>query len=328
MSEFDDLERQLRRSVRALAPRPPERRRSRRRGSTRLLALLTVPLALAGGAAGAAALVGGGPGTEERAERLAQASMTSTRLDPACRFPTGAALPDAPTRLVDGAIAPEILRAVPSMRDASSAPDDRTALALVSKVGPRPRVLRGSVREERFPDGGRLAAFVEVGPTFGVPDARRCTAARRRAVVDLAARGGEHRDDPVTRRAVALVQRRPDTDPQLQTLWLQTFARDSVGAAGVRVRPGRPLSRGIVGWGGSATYRQVTGIAAPGATAILVRAAPGSRRARSARLRREVRRRVVVRSGFFVFSEPGPVGRLLVEHRDATGRVLFREHTG
>jgi hypothetical protein len=368
MSEYDDLERQLRRSVRARgaasaagaaggtrdaragaaagevggdAAGGGARRRTRRRW----FGLLAVPAVLVAGAAGAAGIVGG-PGTEEAASRLVRAAVTDTRRDPACHDPAvrvGAAVEIPDRAPVDDAPLPQIARALPALVPRAEAtppaPGSRQAreaaraLATARRVAAGAAVLRGTVRVARFADGGRVLAFVSThgGAIPGPPDRAGCARLRREHVLRAQRRAGAPTDDPVTARALVLLADQRDTAPGAQTLWLTDLpsrARggSSFGSTGIAVTPLGDVPTGVAMTSSGRGQGRFVGLVDPRTVRIVVRPAPGSRRAADPRLRRAVTRRARTDQGIFAVTEPWPgAGPLMLAQYDRSGRVVARE---
>lgn len=391
MTEYDDLERQLRRSVRArgaaspagaagsagrdrggtsedpaaAAPAGPARTGARRSTRRRWFGLLGVPVVLVAGAAGAAGLVGG-PGTDEAAARLVRAAVADTRREPACRAVTGpggaVAIPDrAPT---DDAPLPQIARALPALvprtdaappasgtappasetapaasgtaTAASGTATTRTAaeaLATARRVAVGAAVLRGTVRVARFADGGRVLAFVstEGGAIPGPSDRTGCARLRREHLLRTQRQAGSAADDPVTARALVLLADERDTAPGAQTVWLTDLpsaasGRGGFGSTGIAVTPLGDVPSGVALTSHARGRQRFVGIAHPRTVRVVVRPAPGSRRAAVPRLRRAVVRRVHTDQGLFAVTEPWPgAGPLVLDEYDAAGRRVRRE---
>jgi hypothetical protein len=346
MTEYDDLERQLRRSVRARGAGAATGAGTRTRTRRRWFGLLAVPAVLAAGAAGAAGLVGG-PGTDEAADRLVQAAVTATWRDPACRDPdrrVGARI-DIPDRApVDDAPLPQIARAspalaprpevAPGLRERGRAREAARALAFARRlqVGAGSAVLRGTERVARFPDGGRVLMFVSTSDGVGgPPDRAGCARARREHLLGVQQRAGAPGDDPVTARALVLLADRRDTAPGAQTVWLSDLPSRAtgpggVGSTGISVTPRGEVPTGVAMSSHARGEQRFVGLANPRTVRVVVRPAPGSRRAADPRLRRAVTRRFRTDQGVFAFTEPWPgAGPLVLTEYDAAGRVVARE---
>lgn len=337
MTEYDDLERQLRGSVRALgagtaaAGDSDAQRRTRRRW----LGFLAVPAVLVAGAAGAAGLAGG-PGTEEAADRLVRAAVSATREVSACggdlRVGVAVEVPDrAP---VDDPPLPQIARSLPALAapPARSRAAGSDALATARRIAAGAAVLRRTVRVARFADGGRVLVFVSTagGPLLRAPDRTGCLRARREHVLGSQRRTGAADDDPVTARALVLLADQRDTAPGAQTVWLSDLASRAsgpggTGTTGMPVTPRGDAPSGVALTGGIGGRRRIVGIAHPRAVRMVVRPAAGSPRAARTRLRRAVTRRFRIDQGVFAFTEPWPgAGPLVLVQYDAADRVVAR----
>jgi hypothetical protein len=325
MSAYDDLERQLRRRVRELDPAPGRRRALRGR---RLAVVVAVPLALAGGTAAATAIVGGGPDLQERAERLAIRGVDLAGHAAPCTLATQR-VPAAGLRLVDAPAPAAILSVVPALApDAPGRLTDASIADALPSGYPVGQVSRSSVRVATLPDGSRLVVFVSFGSEFAPRDPAGCTRVRKeRLLADLRDKG-KPTDDPVTERALFLLDHKRDTDPRspsLEVVDRPPGPNAGSGGTSVPFEPGRVVKPGLLLTGGTRVEKRFVGLAAPGATSVVVRAAPGSPRARSTSAARVVARDAPVKLGLFAFSEPGRgAGHLVIEHRGKDGQVLLR----
>ncbi|MEV4419151.1 hypothetical protein AB0L40_04140 [Patulibacter sp. NPDC049589] len=325
MSEYDDLERQLRTRVRDLDPQPGRTRRFRGR---RLLALIAVPVVLAGGTAAATGLVGGDPGVQDRAERLATRAVVRSFEDAPCTLSDHPAPMPGRPRLVDGPAPAKVLRVLPAL--APGAPGRLSDAEIDAALPPgltHGTIARSSVRQATFPGGGRVLVFVSYGSDFAPRDPAGCTARRKQRLLADRRAAGEPTNDATTTRALFLLDHHRDTDPRSPSL--QVLAGDpgsgAYGGAGAPLEPGDELHPGLLASGSAGGGRKrFVGIAAPGATSVTVRAAPGSPHARPRGSAGEVRRDVPVQLGLFALTESRGAGHLVIEHRAADGRVLLR----
>ncbi|MEV4419418.1 hypothetical protein AB0L40_05505 [Patulibacter sp. NPDC049589] len=305
MNEIDELERQLRRGVRALAPKP---RRSRR---LRLLGV-ALPVVAIAGVAGAAGLVDH-PTANKRADVLVRRITADTASDPAC----ARTLPGrGRTRTTsDARPLPEIVRILPTMGDpAASSPPERL-VRRVQRGTSGGVVMRRTVRLARFPDGTEVYVFVTIGGSTGltVADPAGCRKARLHALA-----GMKDVDEAVRDRAREVFTVRPDTDPRAQTLVMQS---SDGGGSAQPVQPGHPLStRRYFSVGSS-----FTGIAQRRAVAIEVQRLRPGKAKRVWRGEGAYAARIPVRYGVYGFKGRGGTdARYRIVQYDAAGKVVRR----
>lgn len=317
MSEFDDLERQLRHGVRL---RGPGRRRPWWRGPGALL--VVVPAASLAG-------VGAASGILDRASVASRANdlqheireRTARGADSPCR--RGFEGPSTTSRFSDAAPLPELVRAFPTLGGPPRRPVSDAVLAEALRAARGSVVLRRSVRLARFPDGARLLLFATVGdPAFTVVDPDACRTLRLAAVDEPK----DEVDPAVRRRARTRLARAQDTDATSQAYTISTtrVRPDGTGGGGGSspVQAGRPVRvRG--NWGvGSGGF---SFIAHRRATVVRVqRVRPGDP-ARAWRGDGAYSARIRVREGLVgFFGRGGTSGRYRIVQEDRTGRVLER----
>lgn len=299
---FERLEQQLREAVRGQAPVPARRWRPVRGLTVAVVAALTV----SGGALAATRLIGGGQSAETQGRKIAvQAAQETARLA-ACSPVDRDAEPD----FIDGTPLPEITKALPLV----AAPTDR--LDDLSRLAPFPtdRVLRSSVHQRRYPGSLVVTVFVSAGGFLGAQDPGACEAARRTRVEELL----DGRSPAVRRWALRRLAQFNDVAPGAQALWLFTRSprkgerpRGIGGGAGIPVRPGRPIRRGLSSGATSPQGTVYTGFAAPDVAAV--RVLPTKRV--------EPFRRPV-RDGLWALRVPNRTGPARLQELDADGKVL------
>jgi hypothetical protein len=302
---FDQLERQLRRAVRAAADNVPVRRRRgwRRTSVFAVAAALTV----SGGALAATKLVGG-QSAETQGRKIAAQAIRDTATLPAC----APAVASRTLVLSDSAPLPEIRAALPALATPAPRDNQARALSMLPQGGPAGPVLRRTVRAIPAPDGVTLVVYVQQGFGFGAlrdPDA--CGQARREraAVLD------KDRAEDVKRWAERRLAEVADTVPGLQTLNVSARVHGQAGmpGAGTPVRPGRALRPGLLLAGSAGGHRSVyVGITDPRASEVRVRA----------QLTRGVPERVAVRQGFYAVVLPARTGSVHLQEVTATGTTL------
>jgi hypothetical protein len=302
---FDQLERQLRRAVRAAADNVPVRRRRgwRRTSVFAVAAALTV----SGGALAATKLVGG-QSAETQGRKIAAQAIRDTATLPAC----APAVASQTLVLSDSAPLPEIRAALPALATPAPRDNQARALSMLPQGGPAGPVLRRTVRAIPAPDGVTLVVYVQQGFGFGAlrdPDA--CGQARREraAVLD------KDRAEDVKRWTERRLAEVADTVRGLQTLNVLARVHGQAGlpGAGTPVRPGQPLRLGLLLSGGAGGHRSVyVGIAGPRASEVRVRA----------QLTRGVPERVAVRQGFYAVVLPARTGSVHLQEVTATGTTL------
>jgi hypothetical protein len=306
---FDELERQLRRAVRAADNvRPLRPRRGWRRTSAVALA---AALAVSGGAL-AATQLGGGRSAETQGRKIVFQAVRETAMLPACTL----VIPMSRPVLSDSAPLPEITAALPSL--ASPAPDDDQARALSMLPrggGTGGAVLRGTARTITVPGGVTLLVYVQQGAGIGaVRDPDACGQARRERAEAL----DKNRSEDVKRWAERRLAQLRDTAPGLQTLWVSAkmTGRSATGGSGMPVRPGQPLHPALVFSGSVGRRRSVyVGIAGPRASRVLVRAQRGARIPGAPA-------RVPVRQGFYAVVLPAGTGPVRLNEVTANGTRL------
>lgn len=316
MSEFDDLERQLRESVRDLRPAPTHRPWRRRRG----LVLVLVPTAVLAGAAGASGILDG-PSIASRANTLQAEIRESTALDGACRR----ALPAGSERSTfsDAKPLPELTRALPNLERAPETPISDAVMAEALRAGSGDPVLRSTVRLAKFPDGVRLLFLATTSSKdFSVVDPARCARARRTALDDRASGV----DPNVFDRARERLARSVDTDPAAQAYRVITrrIRPDGLGGggSGSPVQTGHPIrvrNTWSSGAGGFSAF------ADPRASTVHVQRVRPGRRARIWRGEGAYTARIRVREGLFgFFGRGGSAGRYRITQYDRDGNVVYR----
>lgn len=264
---FDDLERQLRRAVRAADNiRPLRSRRGWRRTSVIALA---AALAVSGGALAATQLVSG-QSAETQGRKIALQAVRDTRAMPAC----APAVVSRSLVLSDARPLPEVLAAVPALATAAAPENQRKALALLPGgllAGP---VLRRTLRVIVVGDA-TLVVFVKQGVAGGaVRDPEGCRAARRERAATLS----EGRPDAVKRWAERRLAELADTGLQTLMVMARVSGQSGMPGGGTLVRPGRPLRPGLVVAGSAGHGRQIYGGIAPlHAARVLIRDKHGHR---------------------------------------------------
>lgn len=316
MSEFDDLERQLRQSVRELRP-DRTRPRWRRRG----LLLILVPTAVLAGAAGAAGILDG-PSIASRANSLQREIRENTATDGPCR--RAITTRSGPSTFSDGKPLPELIRALPNLSRAPAAPVSDAVMAEALRAGGGAAVLRSTVRLAKFPDGARLLFLVTASnKNFTVVDPAECEKAREAALDDRA----PDADPAVVDRARDQLARSIDTDPATQAYVISTrrIRPDGLGGGGGAspIQPGQHPIRIRNTWSSGAGG--FSAFAHPRATTVRVqRVRPGSP-ARIWRGTGAYTARIDVREGLFgFFGRGGTSGRYRVTQYDHAGNVVYR----
>jgi len=316
MSEFDNLERQLRESVRDLRP-APTRPRWRRRG----LLLILVPTAVLAGAAGAAGILDG-PSIASRANTLQQQIRETTAVDGACR--QAIITRSGPSTFTDAKPLPELVRALPNLSRNPEVPISDAVMAEALRAGGGATVLRSTVRLAKFPDGVRLLFLATTADkTFSVTDPAACAKARLAALDDQAS----DTDPAVIDRARDRLSRSVDTDPAAQAYRLVTrrIRPDGLGGggSGSPVQPGQLPIRVRNTWGsGTGGFYA---FADPRARTVRVqRVRPGAQ-ARVWRGEGAFAATIKVREGLFgFFGRGGTAGRYLVTQYDHAGDIVYR----
>jgi len=294
MSGYDNLERQLRESVRAR--RASARRRRSRRGG--LLALIAV-VAVGGGVATAAQLTGGTTPRHDKddAHRAARRAIAEAADDPACVRPE----PSGPHAVTPagtvpyGTLNPSLRGLFPPL-----APDaEADAEAAKQRIhGP---VIAGTPRLIHAADGLKVLLYVTRGDRGDAPrDPAACAAARSAHL----ARDRPDPTDPVRVAAQRELDTALDTLPGLELVWISAGG----GGAGIPVGHGHPLPAGLVASGGE----RYLGLAAPGARTVTLRGA-------------RVHRTIPVKARVFAFKLGRGTGAVTLRQRAADGRVLAHE---
>jgi hypothetical protein len=314
MSEFDELERQLRESVRAVGAR-------RRRGVPRVLPMVLVPIVLLGGAAGATGVLSGAS-VRSRAGDLEQELRAGVAIDGPCRPGRLERLGGA--TFSDAAPLPEVVRAFPDLARPPARGVPGEVLAEAATLATGAIVLRRAVRVAEFPDGTRLLLVVTASnPWTSVVDPARC---RERRLDALAAR--RSRTDPaIYERARKNLARALDTDQAAQTFTIASGRRRPNGTGGggsssSPVQPGHPI-RTARSW--SSTTHAFSFVAAPRAVTVTVRRVRPGSPARAWRGPGAYAGTIRVREGLVGFrGRGGTDGRYRVTQYDRSGRVVAR----
>jgi hypothetical protein len=321
MSAFDELERQLLRSVR----RRSDRRRPRRLGAggnwrgtrtRRGLLLLAIPLAFAAAAA-AATIATRTDG--DSATLLFNRVLIATRPGPANSGPCRSGGGRRAASLSDEATDPRITAVLPELASApQDPPSSETVTAAERSSGGA--VLARTIREVRMPGGVTLILYVAHGEgPFTAVDPRECLAARLAALARLR----PNASDPLRRRVARVLELQPDTNQRIQSLSLLHEQDGRIeGGGSDPLPPGRALPTGVTSWGYGCTRHGCsptlyTGIVGPG-TAYLTLAPARHARAGG----RGVHRRVAVVQGLFAFTLARDAGRESITQRAANGRPL------
>lgn len=304
---FDELERQLRRAVRAADNvRPLRPRRGWRRMSVFAVA---GALTVSGGALAATQLVGG-QSAETQGRKIALQAFRDTAAMPACTT----VAPTSRLVLSDSAPLPEITTVLPSLASAAPSDDQARALSLIPRGSASGAVLRRTVRTIAVGRGVTLVVYVQQGPGMRpVSDPDACGQARRERAAAL----DKGRSEDVKRWAERRLAEMQDTAPGSQTLWVSAHQRRGASGSGTPVRHGRPLHPGLLFHGGVGRAHQsiYVGIASPRASHMLVRT---KRRGRM----RGVPERVAVTQGFYAVVLPAGTGPVQLREVTANGTTL------
>jgi hypothetical protein len=305
---FDDLERQLRRAVRAADNvRPLRSRRGWRR--TAIFALAAA-LTVSGGALAATQLVSG-QSAETQGRKIAWQAVRDTQVLPPCR----PAVASRSLVLTDAAPLPEILAALPALGTPASRENQRGALAMLAGGRAGGPVLRRTVRA--FPAGGGTMLVVSVQQGLGfraLRDPAGCGRAREERAATLA----QGRSEDVKRGAGRRLAELADTVPGLQTLMVMARVpgQSGMGGGGTLVRPGQPLSPGLVASGSAGRHRHVyVGVAGPQVARVLVRGRHGEKIARAPGS-------MPVRQGFYAVVLPSGTGPVRLRMVTSSGAAL------
>ncbi len=306
MNPFDDLERQLRRSVRG------------RRARSRVLrhgVVLAGAGALLTGAGATAALVAGGRGDDPTGHRLAYSVIRATANTDGCRAARGG------MRLTEDAPAPETLAALGIFRRAPGRDDRVQERWLRAGLGGSEGVLLArSVRGVRVGGGLRLIVFITRGDVgMALRDPAACLALRHREV-DRRGAGSDVADLRAAHAELDELERERQARVADQSDQLFLFAERSPGVAsgggGAVIED--VLARGMGGWTldrrRGRRYRILHGLVPDRVAAVELRTTFHGR---------PYRRRVKIRDNVYGFRIPygGPF-RLI--WRDANGKRLPR----
>jgi len=315
MSGHDDLERQLRGSVRARATgaapepeRPP--RRSWWRG--RPLLLIAVPAVLVAGVATAATQLGGGHSVGYQADRLVtnayhRAGASCHRTFSSTLAPVIDALPGS--RVTD--VLPGLAR-----RPAAAPPARALRRARTTAGG---AVLLPTLRTYTFPGGVEVTLFASRGPAGAgrYVDADRCERATRAALV----RARASTRPPVYAAALRIVRRMFDVGPGFEALHM-VLVRPFRGGRGLTLgaepsrRPGPVVRTGVWTGLGASHVTTYAGIVGPDVAAVHVDPASGTKT--------RVHRIAHPKHGVFVLTLPSRHGRMILREYGADGRYLRR----
>lgn len=299
MTGYDDLERQLRDSV---------KRRARHRAIRpwlwpgRRLAVALAPLALVGGVATAATQLTGAATTRGKGPReLAYQATRDTAHDPACeRARHGVA------DVIDTPPPPAIAAGLPvTTRAPTTVPVRLREFARRHAGGP---IFASTLRLIPVGGGRRILLFVSPGQDdFTLADPAACLRAREARLAELV----PDAQSPRRRAADAVLRERRDSRVGLVTLDLLAIPpgrpRPSFGT-GIALAPGSPVPTGVLVSGGG----EYAGIAKPAATRIALRG-------------RRYRRTVAVHDGVFAFALPRRTGSIALNQLAADGKVLARQ---
>jgi hypothetical protein len=302
---FDELERQLRRIVRAAEHARPMRAR---RGWRRTGALVAVgALAVSGGAFAAVRL--GSEHPDQQARKIGGAAVRGTAGLPACA--PGA--PSGPPVLSDSPTLREITALLPSMRTPAPAADQAQALQSAPPIGEK--ILRHSARTIALTPGVKLLVYVQQGIGIGeASDPVACAQARRQ----LAAKLDKDRSEAVKRATLRYLANLSDTSPRLQTLQIiaQLAGRSARPGVGLPVRPGHPLRPGIVLNAGAAGHRRLyVGIADPRTAQLTVSPTRPNTTIK-------LPTRITPRQGFYTLMLPTATGPVRLHETTADGQTL------
>ena len=294
---FDDLERDLRRAVRA--------RRARRVRRTLVVAVAAV-LALAGVAASQIARapdvereVAVKP-SEPEVDRVLIEVVKATSRRPECQ-PTDVDLPAQPAARP---LVPQIATVLPALAKPRSGADPQRAVEILRGSSTTGTIVSQSVRTLTFAGGLQLTVFVLDDGTVPEQDPEACAAARRARAAELAS--GE---------LLAAVERRiPGAGLRLigrQTLYLSLIGPGDPGPHTTGFMTVPKLRTGIVQRGGLGSTRRYVGIAGgPRVAWAEIDPAHG--------LTQDIR----VLDGFYVFALRRGSGQARVTERTLTGKRI------
>jgi hypothetical protein len=352
MSAFDDLQRQLLDSVARRQESVAARetglagstagavgRRARRRwpGSRWLLArdgtqrrrwlvLAAIPLVFVAAAAAAKIVTQSGESPENV---LFNRVVGDTGRSAACRM-TG----PRKSRLSSEAPDPVITATLPALARPPHDPPPPAVVALAERNSGG-AVLARTIRVVALPDGLSLIAYVAHGQgPFTLVDPRRCLQARVARLGELRPRAHDRLRAIVTQE----LMRMPETNPGTQSLTLlrreqRASAPLDGGGASFPVLPGEAsLATGVLFSGSGCENARsghparcspiyYGGIVKPATAYLTLEPAGGARRGEHAY---EVRRRIGVREGLFLFTVPRGTGPEVVVQRSRDGRPLAR----
>lgn len=236
---FDDLEKQLRRAVRARRPRSSSWVRHGRRQTWVIVAAAL--LVISAGAFAAARIAHGQSAETQGRELALQAVRDTEHLAPCQRLESisrGLTFAEAP-------VLSAITHLLPLLRKPPSASERERALAMLPRLGPTGNaVLSQTLHLVTLQEGIRVLAFVEAGLGFlAVHDAAACARTRQARAAELAA----NRPNAVRWWARRSLAKMPDTVPGVQTL--EIFANDprqrGGGGGAQPIAPGQRLEPGL-----------------------------------------------------------------------------------
>jgi hypothetical protein len=321
MSGYDDLERQLRESVRERAAgpapdAPPEPPRRRARGRRRPLILIAVPAVLVAGVATAATQLGGEHSVGYRADRLVLQASARAAADPACREDARGVVGP----VVDTVPEARITSVLPQLASAPATAPDRGAMR-VARMNASGGVLGSTVRTVSFPGGATVLLFVTRGQGLGgFRDPVGCRAATHRALAEVR----DRTSPPVYAAAERILGRTRAFVPGSQTLHVLLRSQGGwVGGGGEPTRrPGRTLKTGVYVGGAGRPGHPTTyaGIVRPDVALVRIDPAPGTKT--------RVHRTARPKQGVFAFTLPRIHGRMVVREYDAAGRLLRSSRSG
>jgi hypothetical protein len=303
MSGYDELERQLRDSVRARreetpAPSPAARWWPRGgRGGRRGLLVVVAALVVGGGVATAAQLgvVARHDDPPLSARQVAYQAVRATEDLAACRRRADAAGPT----IAHVPLNPE-LRAFLPQRAGSG------AMGVAGRLHHGNPLIDGAARTVPLGDGERIVLFATVGG--GSRDILDPVACRSARLAWLA----RDRPDPTSRlrsKAEAVLRAARDTIPGVQSLDLMRETPRGGQGSGMPIVPGEPVPVGIVSGSSSGVY---LGLSVPGAVRVTADA-------------NGLHRSCTVHDRVFVVRLPRHTGPVRVRQRSVDGRVLHAQ---
>ncbi|HMJ36543.1 MAG TPA: hypothetical protein VK501_21745 [Baekduia sp.] len=303
MSGYDELERQLRESVRERREGAGARSGAARwwsrggRGGRRGLLVVVAALVVGGGVATAAQLgvVAGHDDAPLSGRQVAYQAMRATAALPTCRMrPEGA----GPT-FADVPLNPDLGSFLPDR----AGPGAMRAARRYSHGNP---VIDGAARTVPLGHGERVVLFAKVGGgSLAIVDPVACRTARLAWVARA-------RPDPTSRlriEAEAVLRAARDTIPGVQSLDLVLETPRGGQGSGMPVAPGEPVPVGVVSGSSSGVY---LGLSVPGAARVTADAGG-------------LHRSFAVHDRVFVLRLPRHTGPVRVRQRAADGRVVHAE---